>query len=330
MRTVKFALLTLAALLLCQAGFTPAAFAAGKVKQLTLVTGSSGGTYYALGGAMASVWNKHLESKGIMVSSVSSGASVENMNLLHNGEADLGMAMNNVADAAWKGGSPFKEKMNKFLTLGVVYPEVYQIVAAAYLKAEKLSDLRGKRVAVGPVGSGTAVITELLLKAAGIDMAKEIQVQRDGFGNAASKMKDRHIDASCAVLSVPASSIVELKTSMELSYINVSDAELAKLREDYPFFTRFSIPPGTYSNTASIETITCQAALYCRADLDEETAYQLTKVFYEYGREVAAAHAAGKYIQLKTALDGITTPLHPGAIRYYKEKNLSIPALIMK
>ncbi|MDR1946704.1 MAG: TAXI family TRAP transporter solute-binding subunit [Desulfovibrio sp.] len=320
----------LAAVAVCAAGFVGSAPAAGKTKQLIMVTGSSGGTYYALGGAMAATWNKYLEGKGIMVSSVSSGASVENMNLLHNGEADLAMAMNNVADSAWKGSAPFPEQMHKFRTLGVIYPEVYQIVAAASTKATKLADLKGKRVAVGPVGSGTAVITELLFKAAGLDMAKDIDAQRDGFGNAAAKMKDGHIDASCAVLSVPASSIVELKTGMDLSYVNISDAELAKLREAHPFFTRFSIPAGTYSNTSSIETVTCQAALYCRADMDEETAYLITKIFYEHGSEVAAAHAAGKSIQLKTALDGITTPLHPGAIRFYKEKNIVIPASIMQ
>ncbi|MDR2123801.1 MAG: TAXI family TRAP transporter solute-binding subunit [Desulfovibrio sp.] len=309
-------------------GFACPSPAADKVQQLIMVTGSSGGTYYALGGAMAATWNKHLKSKGITVGSVASGASVENMNLLHNGEADLGMAMNNVADAAWNGGAPFPGKMNKFLTLGVIYPEVYQITAVASTKATRLADLKGKRVAVGPVGSGTAVITELLFKAAGIGM-DDIQAQRDGFGNAAAKMRDGHIDASCAVLSVPASSILELTASVDLSYVNISDAELTRLRESYPFFTRFSIPAGTYSNTASIETVTCQAALYCRADLDEETAYLLTKALYEYGSEVATAHAAGKSIRLKTALDGITTPLHPGAVRYYKEKHVAVPASIM-
>ncbi|MDR2604904.1 MAG: TAXI family TRAP transporter solute-binding subunit [Desulfovibrio sp.] len=310
-------------------GFACPSPAAGKVRQFIMVTGSSGGTYYALGGAMAAAWNKHLESEGIMVAGVASGASVENMHLLHSGEADLGMAMNNVADAAWNGGAPFPGKMNKFRALGVIYPEVYQIVADASTKATKLADLKGKRVAVGPVGSGTAVITELLFKAAGMDMS-DIQAQRDGFGNAAAKMKDGHLDASCAVLSVPASSILELKTGMDLSYVDIGDAELAKLRESHPFFTRFSIPAGTYSNTASIETVTCQAALYCRADLDEETAYKLTGALYEYSSEVAAAHAAGKSIQLKTALDGITTPLHPGAIRYYKEKNIAVPASLMQ
>jgi TRAP transporter TAXI family solute receptor len=326
---VKKVVLFLSAVLTVMIGFARPVPAADKTKQLIMVTGSSGGTYYALGGAMAATWNKYLENQGIMVSSVASGASVENMNLLDSGEADLAMSMNNVADAAWNGNAPFSGTMHKFRTLGVIYPEVYQIVAAASTRATKLADLQGKRVAVGPVGSGTAVITELLFRAAGIDM-KDIQAQRDGFGGAAAKMKDGHLDASCAVLSVPASSIIELKTSMDLSYVNISDDELDKLRQSYPFFTRFSIPAGTYGNASSIETITCQAALYCRADIDEETAYRLTKIFYEYASEVASAHAAGNSIRLDNALDGITTPLHPGAIRYYKEKNVAVPDSIMQ
>ncbi len=291
--------------------------------QLVLVSGSTGGTYYALGGAMAASWNKHLDT--VNVSCIASGASVENMNLLQTGEADLGLAMNSIADAAWNGKAPFTSPMKDFRTLGVVYPEVFQMVASQASGATTLQGLKGKKVAIGPVGSGSAVASEIVFTAAGMDIAKDIQAQRDTFANAGAKMQDGHVDASSSVLVVPASSIIELKTTLPLNYIEIDDAVLAAIRKDYPFYTRFLIPAGTYGNEAPIKTITCQAALYCRAELNEEEAYELTKAFYEFGGEVGATHAAGKYISLKTALDGITTPLHPGAARYFKEKGIVIP-----
>jgi len=113
---------------------------------------------------------------------------------------------------------------------------------------------------------------------------------------------------------------------MKLAYINISDEILAQIQKDAPYFTRYIIPAGTYDGqTEDVATITCKAALYCRADLDEETVYQITKAFYESGDEIAAAHATGKEVQLEGCIDGITTPIHPGAARYYKEMGIAVP-----
>lgn len=292
-------------------------------QQLTLVTGSTGGTYFALGGAMATSWSKNIEH--VTVSCLSSGASVENMNLLQKGEADLGMAMNSIADSAWNANAPFTAQASNVRAIGVIYPEVIHIVATADTGANDLSDLRGMRVALGPAGSGGAVFSEIAFSAAGIDITKDINAQRDSFADATAKMQDGHLDASVSVLAVPASAIVELETSKKINFVNISDDILEKIRQDYPFYTRFIIPAGTYSNAADVATVTCQAALYCTATLDEETVYLITKSFYENSAEVTATHAAGKYISLDTALDGITTPLHKGAARYFTEMGINVP-----
>ena len=308
-----------------ESGSAPVAPAPSLPKQqLTLVTGSTGGTYFALGGAMATAWTKNVDH--VTVSCLSSGASVENMNLLQKGEADLGMAMNSIADAAWNANAPFTAKTNNVRAIGVVYPEVIHIVATAETGANDLADLRGKRVALGPAGSGGAVFSEIAFAAAGIDATKDINAQRDSFSDATAKMQDGHLDASVSVLAVPASAIVELETSKKINFINISDEVLEAIRKDYPFYTRFKIPANTYSNTADVDTVTCQAALYCTSSLDEETVYLITKSFYENSADVAATHAAGKYINLDTALDGITTPLHKGAVRYFTEKGINVPA----
>jgi len=295
-------------------------------QDLVMGTGSTGGTYFALGGAMANAINNKLADMQITVTAQSTGASVENMNLINAGEMDLGIAMNNVAADAHEGTGAFKDSgaVTNVKAIGVVYNEVYQIVAnAATTKAKSVEELKGLKIAVGPAGSGTVGLTQLIFEAAGLDIDKDIQRQSDSFGDAATKMQDGHIDAACNTLAVPASSIVEMTTSMDLTYIDISDEILAKLPS---YFTRKVIEAGTYpKQTEDCNTVTCKAVLYCAADLDDETVYQITKAFYESGDEIAAAHATGKEVQLEGCLDGVTTPIHPGAARYFKEMGMEVP-----
>lgn len=295
-------------------------------QDLVMGTGSTGGTYFALGGAMANAINDKLADKKITITAQSTGASVENMNLINAGEMDLGIAMNNVAANAFDGVGAFSSPVTNVSSIGVVYNEVYQIVANAATGAKNVEDLKGKKVAIGPAGSGTLGLSQKIFTAAGLDPNKDIQPQSDSFGDAATKMQDGHIDAACNVLAVPASSIIEMTTSMKLAYVNISDDILETLQATEPYFVRKVIPAGTYDGqTEDINTITCKAALYCCADLDEETVYQITKAFYESGDVIAAAHATGKEVQLEGCLEGITTPIHPGAARYYKEMGITVP-----
>ena len=253
-------------------------------QDLVMGTGSTGGTYFALGGAMANAINDKLADKKITITAQSTGASVENMNLINAGEMDLGIAMNNVAANAFDGVGAFSSPVTNVSSIGVVYNEVYQIVANAATGAKNVEDLKGKKVAIGPAGSGTLGLSQKIFTAAGLDPYKDIQPQSDSFGDAATKMQDGHIDAACNVLAVPASSIIEMTTSMKLAYVNISDDILETLQATEPYFVRKVIPAGTYDGqTEDINTITCKAALYCRADLDEETVYQITKAFYESG-----------------------------------------------
>ena len=305
---------------------TPPATPPAGPQDLVMGTGSSGGTYYALGAAMANAMNNKLADAQINISAQVSGASVENLNLINIGEMDLGISMNNVAADAHAGTGAFSAPVTNVMAIGVVYNEVYQIVANAKTGAKNVEDLKGLKIAIGPAGSGTLGLSQKVFAAAGIDPDKDIQPQSDGFGDAAAKMQDGHIDAACNVLAVPASSIQEMTTSMDLAYVNISDDILATIQADAPYFTRKVIPAGTYNGqTEDCNTITCKAALYCAATLDEETVYQITKAFYETGDEVAAAHATGKEIQLEGCLDGITTPIHPGAARYFTEKGITVP-----
>ena len=296
---------------------------------LTMGTGSSGGTYYALGGVMATSMEKRMD--GITISPQASGASVENMNMINAGEFDLGIAMNATAVLAHEGKEAFEgNAVTNVRAIGVVYHEVYQIVAAASTGAKNVEDLKGLKIAIGPAGSGTVGCTQAVFAAAGLDINEDIEPQNDAFGDAATKMQDGHIDAACNTLTVPASSIQEMLTAMDLNYINISDEILATIQETQPYYSRYVIPAGTYDRqTEDINTITCEAVLYCRADLDEDTVYQITKAFYESAEDIKAGHTAGKDISLEGALNGVTTPIHPGAAKYYEEMGIEFDSSLV-
>lgn len=294
--------------------------------QLFLLTGSTGGTYYALGGAMANVWNQAIPDK-VKVTAQSSGASVENMKRLDAGEAQIALAMNNIAEAAWNGTGVFDKKLTHFRAVGVVYPEVLQGIADADSGIKSVKDLAGKTVAVGPTGSGTAVLLKDVFEDLGMPFDK-FNPEYIGFGDASSRMKDGHLDANFAVLAVPASAIQDITTTRKINIIEFKGDDLAKLQAKYPFMSPFKIPAGTYGNAEDAWTVSMKCVLYCRDDLPEDVVYNLVKTFYEKNADIAAAHAAGKYIQLDTALEGITTPLHAGAAKYYQEKGIAIPDAI--
>lgn len=301
-------------------GEKPAAEEPAKKLELLFATGGTSGTYYPLGGAIANVWNENVSSINVTVQP--SGASIENIKLLATGQADVCMAMNNIADQAWKGEGEFGQPLKNFKAIGVVYPEVVQGVALKEANILKPEDMKGKRVALGPTGSGTQAATKVILQAAGMTV-DDVKAEYATFGDAVMKMKDGQLDAAWNVIAVPGAAIVDLNTSRDITLIEISDELLAKIKEIYPLVSRYVIPGGTYKSVANdVNTISFQAVMYVREDLPEDVVYEMTKVMYEKNADIAKGHAKGEQIKLEKALDGITTDFHPGAIKYFKEKGL--------
>jgi len=298
--------------------------APAKTQELLFATGGTAGTYYPLGGAIANVWNENIS--GLNVTIQPSGASVENLRLLDSRDADIVMAMNNIAEDAWLGKGSFDGKTTKgFRAVGVVYPEIIQGVGLVESKVTTITEQKGKRVAGGPPGSGTAATTPQIFAAYGLNEG-DMTVVNDTFGDAVEKMKDGHLDSAWNVLAAPASAIVDLLTTKELAFLEIQGAELEQLQKQFPLVAPHVIPAGTYSYKGTpypeIHTIALQAVLYVRDDLDEELVYNLAKYMYEKNADIAKAHATGNQILLENAKNGITTDFHPGAIKYYTEKGM--------
>lgn len=283
---------------------------------LAFATGGTSGTYYPLGGAIANVWNDQVA--GINVTIQPAGASVENINRVASGEVDLVLAMNNIADQAFKGeGESFPAALTNFKAVGVVYPEVMHVITTVDSGINSIADLQGKKINPGPPGSGTYVTAMEILKAFGVD---DYSSSPGSFTDAVAGLQDGNIDAAFAVVSFPSSAVIEIATARDIKVLEITGAELAKLQEAIPFAAPFTITGGEYNGQdADAQTIALQAVLYARDGLDAELIYNLTKVMYENTDAIAAGHARGKQISIDTALDGITTDIHEGAQKYYDE-----------
>jgi uncharacterized protein len=285
---------------------------------LTLATGSTGGTYFPLGGAMAGVWNDNIDD--LRVSTQSSGASVDNLQLLDAGEVELIMAVNGVAADAMAGEGDFEEALD-FAFLGNIYGEVMQVVAGAGSGIESIADMEGATVAIGPPGSGTEVIARQMLEAAGLDPDSDIDARQESFGDAADGLRDGQIDAVFAILALPAGSIEDVATGTDLTFVSIDDDLVQTLLDGDETLSELVVEPDTYpGQDEEVTWVTNWATLYAPSDLHEDVVYDLVRVLYEENETIAEAHDVGSQIQIDTALDGRAgIPIHPGAQRYFDE-----------
>ena len=287
--------------------------------KLFMATGSETGTYYAFGIAFTQVLK---DKAGIEVNVQSTGASKANIQLIDAGDVDLAIVQNDVMDYAYNGTNTFADEgaITSFAAICTMYPETIQIVARPDIKS--IADLAGKTVSVGDVGSGTEFNAAQIFEAYGMTF-DDIQKQNLGFTDSADKFKDGQLDAFFCTAGAPTVAITELATATDFTILSIDAAELAWLQENYGYYTEFNMAAGTYPNvTEDVTTVAVMATLICDADLDEDTVYNITKGIYENLEPITAAHATGAELVLEKATDGISTPMHPGAVKYFTEKGV--------
>ncbi|EGL82197.1 TRAP transporter solute receptor, TAXI family [Caldalkalibacillus thermarum TA2.A1] len=283
-------------------------------------TGSTGGTYYPLGQEMVNVWNNHIDAN---FDAVASGASVENLSKIGTGEFDLGMTVHIPALEAYNGEGEFADgAVTNFAFIGHIYPEVLQIVVREASGIESIEDLRGKRVAIGPPGSGTQAAAKLVLEAYGIGDG-DYEAFEEGFGDARDRLQDGTIDASFGLLGLPNAGIEELQASagdVKLLEISPEALEYIEANSGYEAYT---IPAGTYNwINEDVTVVSAYAILVANTDtVNDDLAYELARVMIEHADE--NTHPQSDHTTLDNALLGSEgLPIHPGAERYYREQGI--------
>jgi TRAP transporter TAXI family solute receptor len=293
-----------------------AAYGAPKQTFVSIASGGTGGTYYPLAGAMASIWNKNI--KGMNAAVQATGASVANVNLLRDGKAEVIMLQNDIAYYAANGVEMFKDKQYKDLKgIATLYPETCQLIVLADSGIMSVADLRGKKVAVGAAGSGAEANARQIFEAAGLTYA-DMQVQYLSFNEGASNLKDGNIDAAFQTAGHPTAAIQDIAANKAIRIIPIDATIFAKLQAKYPFYTKSVIEAGTYKGVdKDTQTVAVKAMLAVSAKLDTATVEKMLQTMFANGDMLTAAHAKGAMITLKSARDGMSIALHAGAEKYY-------------
>lgn len=294
---------------------------------LLFASGSVAGTFYPLAGAISQVWNKKIPDLNVTVTA--SGASLENIRLLGNKSAEIGLAMNDVAYYGYNGLEFFQaknEKYSNFSAIGNIYPDTVQLFTRRDGPIKNIADLKGKKVVVGMPGSGNEISARQILGLYGIDYKtrKDLNPLYLNYAEAVDQFKDNLIDACYFMVAVPNGAITDVNVMNPVQFLGFDDEMFAKIKKTYPLYARAEIPANAYpGQDKPVKTIAVYSSIYVSNDLPEDIVYQMTKVLYEESETIAQAHSAGKFIKLETATTGgISVPYHPGAIKYYKEKGI--------
>ena len=285
---------------------------------IRMATGGTSGTYYAFGGVVGTELANAVE--GTTFDVQSTGASLANIRLVAGGEVDMAIVQNDVMDYAYNGTNLFDgEAITGFSSMAACYAEVCQLVVAADSGINSVADLAGKNVSIGDAGSGVEFNARQILEAYGLT-TDDIKVQNLGFGDSADAVKDGKIDAFFCTAGAPTTAIMELATTKGIKVIDITGAEAEKLIADYPFYTSYVIPAGTYSGQdADVTTVAVKATYIVSNDMSEDLVYSLTKALFESKDAITAGHAKGAELDTTYAVEGVSVPFHPGAQKYFEE-----------
>jgi TRAP transporter TAXI family solute receptor len=295
----------------------PSAMAQGFINVLT---GGTSGVYYPLGVAIGKIFSDKIPSVKTQVQATK--ASVENLVLLQRGSGELAFTLGDSLKAAWDGDEEagFKNKLDKLRTIGAIYPNYIQIVATAESGIKTLADLKGKSLSVGAPKSGTELNSRAILSAAGMTYKDLGKVEYLPFAESVDLMKNRQLNATLQSAGLGVASLKDLSTSSPITVVSVPKEVVDKIG---PPFIAATIPANTYTGQdKDVPTAAVVNYLVTSSAVSDDLAYQMTKLIFESLPELANAHAAGKEIKLDAAATGSPVPLHPGAIRFYKEKGL--------
>jgi TRAP transporter TAXI family solute receptor len=301
-------------------GVSTAALAADN---LVLGTGGTTGTYYAVGGVMATVLNPVMKESSLTVTST--GASKANIQLVDVGEADLAIVQNDVMYYAYTGTDLFEDEgaYETFSTVAGLYDETVQIITCNS-DIKSVEDLKGKTVSVGDAGSGVEFNAKQILAA--YDMSfDDINVVNASFGDSADSLKDGKIDAAFIVAGAPTTAVVDLATTKDVSLVQLDEEHIKKLQENYDFYTETVIPADTYKGVSEdATTVSVRATLIASNDVSEDAVYELLKAMFDNQKDLIAGHAKFEFLNLEDAVKGISVPFHPGAKKYFEEQGIKV------
>ncbi len=294
--------------------------------RLSIATGGTGGVYFPYGGALANLISDQIE--GVNVTAEVTSASVDNMILIENQDADLAFVLADTAADGAAGNEPFEQPIPA-QALATLYNNFTHVVTTEGSGIDAVADLAGKRVSTGSAGSGTEVIANRILEAAGLDPASDIQREQLGATESADAVRDGQLDAFFWSGGLPTAAITDLAATPNTDLKLLPNGEFVpQLQEAYgDYYDTATIPADTYPGQAeATEVVVVPNLLVVNEAFDEELAYEIVATMFANKDDLVAAHPAANDLTLESATLNSPLPFHPGAIRYYEEQGVTIGA----
>lgn len=291
---------------------------------VTIGTGGVTGVYYAAGGAICRLMNLNRREHGIRCSVESTGGSVYNLNTISAGELDFGVAQSDWQYHAYNGTSTFKDAgPNQDLrAVFSLHPEPFTVLAREGAGVEKFEDFKGKRFNVGNPGSGQRASIDELLEAldwsmSDFSLASELRADEHG-----AALCDNRIDGFFYSVGHPSANIQDPTTTCGAQLIPLTGDAVDELVEQHPYYAKVEIPGGMYANNPDpTETYGVLATFVTSTNTSEEVVYTMVKAVFENFDDFKKLHPAFGHLEPEDMIsNGISAPLHDGAVRYYKEQ----------
>ena len=295
----------------------------GGRQRLSIATGGTGGVFYPYGGGIAKVISENIEN--VEATAEVTAASVDNLKFIKQGTSDLAFTMADTAQDALLARDVFADfGAVPARTLAVLYSSYVHVVTLAGSGITRVADLKGRTVSIGSPGSGTAVLAQRILEVAGIDPARDLRTQSLGVAQSVDALKDGKVEAFFWNGGLPTAAVVDLVNTpgTRAQFISTDDI-LPRLQQKYgpQLYYRALIPRDTYKAERDTPVVAVANLLVVSESMDEQLAYDITRLLFEKQAELAAIHPQARELSLDTALVGSPIPFHPGAIRYYRERS---------
>ena len=304
-------------------------------KSYLLATASTGGTYYPVGVAISTLTKVKLQpKKKISMSAINSAGSGENIKLLRENEAQFALLQGLYGYYAWNGKGPLAQDgpQKELRSVSMLWQNVEHFaILSNKVKTgtvDDMAELKGERLSLGKKNSGTIGSNTVLLKNLGLDVKKDFDLIHVGYGPSADALQNGQIAGFGIPAGVPASAVTRALASMgdKVTLLGFTKEQAQKADGGLGLWTPYLISAESYPGLKKdVMTIAQPNFLAVRADVDEDAVYQITKTIYENLPFLNAIHKATSVMSTDKALAGLPMPLHPGAMRYYKEIGLVIP-----
>jgi TRAP transporter TAXI family solute receptor len=291
---------------------------------ITIGTGGVTGVYYPTGGAICRLVNKDRKEHGIRCSVESTGGSVYNTRTIRAGELDFGVVQSDVQSAALEGVRAFDgdEPYGNLRAVFSVHPEPMHVMVRADSGINSVMDMKGKRVNIGNPGSGTRVLAGVLMEAAGVSpddfaLAAELKSSEQS-----AALCDGKLDAAIWAAGLPNGSSMEATSTCDIKILDLASSGIDKVLASNSAYAAATVPGGMYpGNPDNIASWGPKATFVTDASTSDEVVYTLVKAVFDNFADFKKLHPAfGRLVEEQMIKDGLSAPLHPGAVKYYKER----------